>query len=313
MGVINVTEDRIAMRGPVLSATGMEGERVFTVLMDGADDYDVETFNACGATGVPRIYQSWRSDIPYLRVVAVTPQREGASHLIRVTCQYRTGPLSEDPLTQPTLWDWGDIQIEEDMQWDADGKWVANTAGELIEGMTRTRRLPVLTLTRSEASYNGLIAESYKDTVNLYDVLGFPAGTLWMADIMPTRVIKDIIYWRVAYKVVWDWRPRVAGETQIGAKYGPWMAHQRRVPNMGTWYWGDILPGDDGYDPNKGGVQWGQFNFTDPHNRPLPKPVPLTADGQSQLGADESGQPYPPIWLYFQDKVAKDWSPLRFG
>lgn len=297
MAVIDVKRDPTGTAGPIYTPDGARGTKRWTVLLDGTDDADDAPVVAAAAAGLPGIFGYWSASEPRLRCVEINPAPVDGLTLWNVTFQYSTGPESEDPLNEPPTVSLDSMSVRELLEYDRNGSLIANTAGDLLE-IEGELQFTVLRLGRNVASHSPFRLARYRDSVNLNPTLGAPAETLWMRTYRASKVIQaDRSYWREEMEIVYNHLRQPAGETAVGAPSNGYHTWARRVANLGLRVKVDELPPvtpilDDSSEKGEA----------------IKQPVPLNAAGTAPLAAGSD-----PIWLYYYDKQAVNWSRLRLS
>lgn len=136
---------------------------------------------------------------------------------IQVSCQSRDGtdwsveveygpirPGESSPLLEEPEVDWGLAAYQRIADADRDGNPIVNSAGDPYDPpLTRDDSRPLLTIVRNEATYSPLLADAYRDTVNLATFFGAPAGTVKCKSITAKRAWSPLVaggfYWVVTY------------------------------------------------------------------------------------------------------------------
>jgi len=130
-------------------------------------------------------------------------------------------PTEDDPITISSHCEWEDIPFT----FDADGKIVRNSAGDLFNPPAiRRRRIPVYSITRKEWYSPMGIMLYYANTVNADDYFGMPPGTMLM-DVTPNYDGKK---WMTTYTI----REKQEGwNTELlDMGYNEWLPDGRVVP-----------------------------------------------------------------------------------
>lgn len=288
MQVLNVMEDW-SKREVAVTLDGETGLRVFTVQLQPASPEalpgELWPFVALEATGVPRRYDMYSSVKPYLRCSEIHP-RAVSPTLYEITCQYTSGPEADEALNEPADISWGDYVVRQPVEYDVDGKLIANVNGQPLDPPIEDElHLTLLHVERNEAYFDGVQQAQYRDSVNKETFMGAPPGTCWLTSLTSRRIIQgELVYYRVTYEIVHNPYEKPEGSGYIG-----W---QRRILNEGTWAWIQV-DGDWKFDLLK-----------DKEGEPLSSPVPLAANGTVLAKGAEQ------IWLYVQMKRTVSWRPL---
>jgi hypothetical protein len=295
MSVVNVKRDPKGTVGPVYTPEGATAQKRWTVLLDGADGIDDAPIAAAGATTVARLYESWSATEPWLRCTQIHPEPVSPFTLWTVTCQYATGPQSEDPLNEPPDVSDDSISLRELLEYDRNGTLIANTAGDPIE-VEEDILLTVLRIGRNVSSHSYTATARYRNSVNQMPTLDAPPECLWMKDLRASKIITPgLRYWREEFEIVFNHLRQPTGETALNAPSSGYIGWSRRVANLGRRVWQEVDGG------------WELVNLQ-ARGEPLSEPVPLTSDGTAALDKGAAT-----IWLYFNTKPVADWSGLRLS
>jgi hypothetical protein len=131
-----------------------------------------------------------KSRHPYfaqLRCMGIDVSRRGPLHY-EVTADYQSRPYREgngdqSPLSQPTIISYFTITSEEPIEDDVDGNAIVTACGEPIEGITRPISDLGVRLQKNFGSFDPASFYLFIDCVNSDTFLGFPPGTLRIANI----------------------------------------------------------------------------------------------------------------------------------
>ena len=102
--------------------------------------------------------------------------------IVAYTASGKFGPQGPDdnPLNTPPKIDWTDVETDEPIDVDFDGKAICTFNGEPIEGVTTKIADQVVTIQRNYASFSPYATAAYRRSVNSDAFLGYPAGTAKM-------------------------------------------------------------------------------------------------------------------------------------
>ena len=122
-------------------------------------------------------------------------ERKGPDYWV-IGCEYEIPNAGNatvgttDPLLEKPFVEWRPLTTSEPVDTDLDGRPIANAAGDLFQGATRSVRGFSFTVTRNEPFFDILKSETWSNTVNSVDMMIsgvlFPANTLLLASIAPT-------------------------------------------------------------------------------------------------------------------------------
>ena len=142
----------------------------------------------------------------------VSVDRRGPLHF-EVSADYASPPYKDaagqqqGPLSQPTQVSFFTITSEEPIDEDIDGKPVVTACGEPIAGLTRPISDLGLRLSKNFATFDPASFYTYIDCVNSDTFIGFPPGTLRIANISADEQFftdddgNSIPYWSVQVEI----------------------------------------------------------------------------------------------------------------
>jgi len=99
------------------------------------------------------------------------------------------GDPIDNPLQRPVRWSGSFVKMQELLERDKDGSPIINTAGDLLEGLTRARSLPNLRAIRNTANVDLVKWAEYSDAVNSDNWLGLSPRMAQVQDITFTPTI----------------------------------------------------------------------------------------------------------------------------
>lgn len=286
-----------------ISTTQRTATQRYTVLFDVPGD-DLEYY-ARTASGVPQMGSGYGAD-SWLVVTEVRAEPRDSLILYDVyvtyetvrSAGYRTGIVEAGESPISTLPDirWTSQESEEEIQADINGNAIVNTNGELIQGLTKPIKDPMLIVARNIYSLDPALIVQYTaegGATNSDSFLGFLPGQAWLTKFEASQLYYgNNAYVHVEYNVVFRRGPYVEG-TLVPAK-----AWYKRHANRGY----KVVNGD--------GDEWrAQSNMADDFVSiadPSPEPVLLYADGQRIPRGSES-QTY---WLFTQVFPSLPFAPL---
>jgi hypothetical protein len=140
--------------------------------------------------------------------------RRGPLHY-EVSADYQSMPYKEgdendanqSPLTQPTVISYFTITSEEPIEDDIEGKAIATVNGEPIEGITRPISDLGVRLQKNFGTFDPASFYLFIDCVNSDTFLGFPPGTLRIANISADEQFytdqddNDVPFWSVSVEI----------------------------------------------------------------------------------------------------------------
>ena len=248
-----------------------------------------------------------KSRHPYfrqLRCVGLDVSRRGKL-MFEVTADYASPPYKEGdenstqtPISQPTVISYFTITSEEPIEDDIEDKAIVTVNGEPIEGITRPISDLGVRLQKNFATFDPASFYLYIDCTNSDTFLGFPPGTLRIANISADEQFytdddgNSVPFWSVSVEI------HARKPYQVPAE----KAWYKRVRHEGYWV---RYP-----DP------FGSSNLTKPakavdaNKMPVSKPVLLNEDGTAITIPDNSLS-VEANWLLF--KVFADVSFASMG
>ena len=218
-----------------------------------------------------------KSRHPYfrqLRCTGIDISRQGPLHF-DVTADYASQPYKEgneddpaqSPVTQPTIISYFTITSEEPIEDDIENKAIATVNGEPIEGITRPISDLGVRLQKNFTTFDPASFYLFIDCVNSDTFLGFPPGTLRIANISADEQFyvdqddNETPYWSVSVEIHARKPYGVPAEK----------AWYKRARHEGYWVLYD--------DPFGSGELIGPARAVDEQGNPSPKPVLLDDDG----------------------------------
>lgn len=190
-------------------------------------DPNEPALNIYQAPGIPAA-GSFFPGFPF--VVCDTAQLERVSPIFTiVNVEYNgeiaPGPTGQapSPLFAPPKIDWDDVETEEEVDEDFDGKAIETRNGEPYKGVKRPVADQTVTIRRNFATFNPYIQSRYRQAVNSDTFVGWPPGTARITKFSASNVIdKNFGYWevtatiqfRVPYRTTPDkaWYKRIVHE-----------------------------------------------------------------------------------------------------
>lgn len=216
-----------------------------------------------------------KSRHPYfrqLRCLGIDVSRRGPLHY-EVSADYQSMPYKEGdadgtqtPLSQPTVISYFTITSEEPIEDDIEGKAIATANGEPIEGITRPISDLGVRLQKNFGTFDPSSFYTFIDCVNSDTFLGFPPGTLRIANIGADEQFytdedgNEVPFWSVSVEI-----------------------HARkpyRVEASEAWYKRVRHEGYRIKEPDPFGTDAVFYRrATDEEGKPVTKPVLLNEDG----------------------------------
>lgn len=210
MPVVAVQETFLNRTGAVNDKREREYSRTFDVLMSTRTSDPVEVLLA---PSLPRVWNpyigangtadlgSWCKDIR-ARQDTLDP------YLWRVEAKYNSRlerpdlNIIENPLLRPADLSWDHVYVMKPLERDRDGNAILNSSYERFDPPPETEDVrQVLTVVRNQATYNAQLYQTYANTVNEVDWMGFKAGTVRLMKLSAVRQFENgILFWRVTFE-----------------------------------------------------------------------------------------------------------------
>lgn len=147
---------------------------------------------------------------PFLYCDAIEVQREGPRKFV-YTANYKSRPYKDatnpqSPLNEPVQISYFTISNEGGCEEDINGKPIVTRCGEPVVGITRVYSDLGIRLTKNFGTFDPPSFYLFINTVNSDTFLGFPAGTLWIANISAEEQffeVEDVTlpYWKVTVEI----------------------------------------------------------------------------------------------------------------
>ena len=217
MAIISTTKDYRSERSEDWAVYPVNQEAVSVVYIVQFDNDPSEagkrTILAKDSAGIPRKWQ--RHPVkPWTFVKNRLAEPGNGAFEIIVTVNYET---IEDPVNEPPVYEWLHAVSSEPKDTTIDGWAVVNSSQEAYDPSLNVDVYDqVLRVTRNEASFNAIYANSFIGTVNNTTFYSSPPGTV-LCKVFDGRRARaaDLFYWVVTYEFqfrVDEWRRRVRDE-----------------------------------------------------------------------------------------------------
>lgn len=295
MSVKNVTPEWENIQAPA----DLDGESAHwsgLVHMYGDDPYYSRPFLARRHYDVPDAREQWSADEPQIRATSISTEMLGPI-LIRVEVDFEAGldadhPLDESPTEVSTY-----VENKEPVETDVYGNPMENTAGVPLDGI----EVPVFDaqwrITRNEPDFSPLAMQPYQNSVNAGSFRSAPPGTCLLR--VEGREAREAGW--TFYEVTYTITARL-GTLPDNAKHLD--AHGNVVSNDEQLGWRRRIP-------NKGKMardsDGNLVTVKDAEGEPVSDPVWLDEQGKEQAQGETR------IFLLYEDKFPKDWSPLELA
>jgi hypothetical protein len=125
------------------------------------------------------------------------------------------GPSDEEdnPLFTPPRIDWDDVETEEEIDEDWDGKPIQTVNGEPIEGVKTLLPDQTVSIKRNMLLFNPFIQARYRRSVNSDSYLGWPPGTAKLMKLSASNVVTpELAYWEVTGQIRFRYPYRTTNE-----------------------------------------------------------------------------------------------------
>lgn len=190
MGVLYVDLQSEDSRNETTNSEGWvsaSGQRVFLSTVETPQD----TIALVEAD--PRIPKRFEAHplFPYMTVKKISTKQKGLLQYV-TTVEYESPEYTEgfeNPILQPTQINYFTIGGDEEIDCDINGIPITTTAGEAINGLTKTVSDLGIRLQKNFYGFSPASFYTYQDTVNSDSYLGFPPGTLKIASITADKQI----------------------------------------------------------------------------------------------------------------------------
>ena len=182
------------------------------------------------------------------------------------------------PLDIPAIVDWGDVEVEEEIDEDVDGNPIQTACGEPVTGITAVFCDQIATVKKNMLVYNSSFASAYRRAVNSDAFLFWPPGTCKLMNLSAKDVKREyyevtgVFQFRIPYRT-----------TALKAWYARWR-HEGYYAKYNMYGSFKIARAKDGLKED------------------VSKPVLLDADGYLLASGT------PPVW-----KETKRYTPLPFS
>jgi hypothetical protein len=217
MTVLDVKEDtspgkRTGSKEADEATLGFVGseQRFFTVQLSPDTNYLNAIQEALDYTGDSRLQDVWQSHPydPWMYVNSKTATQI-APDVVEVTVNYTR---AQDPLAMDPQFSWTSTSNAENIDSDADGKPIINSAGDTFTDPIQEDYYDlVLSYSDNQSSFDPVTARKYQGCVNSDTFLNFPTKTVKCTKYTATRQrIADIYYWQRDMEFVMRYDPNNA-------------------------------------------------------------------------------------------------------
>jgi len=134
---------------------------------------------------------------------------------LTIDCTGELGPSEQEdnPLFAPPRIDWDDVETEEEVDEDWDGKPIQTVNGEPIEGVKTLIPDQTVTIKRNMLTFNPYVQARYRRSVNSDAFLAWPPGTAKLMKLSASNVItKQLAYWEVTAQIRFRYPYRTTNE-----------------------------------------------------------------------------------------------------
>jgi len=178
------------------------------------------------------------------------------------------GQPSSSPINTPPLIDWDDVETEEEIDEDFDGRPIITACGEPIRGVKTPVVDDVVTIQRNFISINVYARGAYRRATNSDTFLGWPPGTAKIKKLQVKNVIgaNGNGYWQGTLKVQFRYPYRTTAERAWWAR----IRHEGFYKRVRT----------DGPPDANGNYPFEVVRAVDENKQPVTKPVLLDQTGQ---------------------------------
>jgi len=239
----------------------LEFEEGYQVLCDATDSF-LDVYNA---NGIPNAGSSF-PDFPYVYCERAAPQQISPVYwIVIVNYKGQAGPNLDSPLLAPPDIDWDDVETEEEIDQDFDGKPIVTANNEPIEGVKCPVADQTLIISRNMAFFSPYMQARYRRAVNSDTFQGWPPGTARLMKLKAKNVRDPAApngYWKVNAVI------------QFRFPY--------RTTPAKAWY---ARVRHEGYYIREGGRIW---RGLDERGDPVSKKVLLKADGTRETNPDNA-------------------------
>jgi hypothetical protein len=176
------------------------------------------------ATGIPAAGSSFSEDFPFVYADGASLERVSPV-LWMMTVDYNgeLGPSERDdpespanpnnPIMAPPRIDWDDVESEEEIDEDFDGKPIQTVNREPIEGVKALIPDQTVSIKRNMISFSPYVQARYRRAVNSDNFLGWPPGTAKLMKFSASNVFGETGgYWEITAQIRFRYPYRTTAE-----------------------------------------------------------------------------------------------------
>ncbi len=280
---------------PTTAATASDNFRKYSIKLQRAyqcvttaDETEYGVYNGIDINGntLPQLGDVFSLDYSFAYADNISIERPSPILWI-VTVDY-TGELGprdsnneNNPLFAPPRIDWDDVESEQEIDEDFDGKPIQTLNGEPIEGVKALIPDQTVSIKRNMLLFNPYVQARYRRAVNSDIFLGWPPGTAKLMKLSASNVPNDEGgYWEVTAQIQFRYPYRTTPEKAWYARIrheGYYERIELSAPAAGTKI----------------------VRAVDANKEPVTKPILLDQNGK-RIAAADIGQPQTAHWLEFK-------------
>jgi hypothetical protein len=239
------------------------------------------------ATGIPAAGSSFSEDFPFVYADGASLERISPV-LWMMTIDYN-GEIApgidpeepNNPIMAPPRIDWDDVESEEEIDEDFDGKPIQTVNREPIEGVKALIPDQTVSIKRNMISFSPYVQARYRRAVNSDNFLGWPPGTAKLMKFSASNVFGEIGgYWEITAQIRFRYPYRTTAEKA-------WYA---RVRHEGFY---------EKIDLSGPGAGTRIVRAVDGNKEPMTRKVLLASDGY-RLPVPAEGEEQIANWLEFK-------------
>lgn len=280
---------------PTTAATASDNFRKYSIKLQRAyqcvttaDETEYGVYNGIDINGntLPQLGDVFSLDYSFAYADNISIERPSPILWI-VTVDY-TGELGprdsnneNNPLFAPPRIDWDDVESEQEIDEDFDGKPIQTLNGEPIEGVKALIPDQTVSIKRNMLLFNPYVQARYRRAVNSDIFLDWPPGTAKLMKLSASNVPNDEGgYWEVTAQIQFRYPYRTTPEKAWYARIrheGYYERIELSAPAAGTRI----------------------VRAVDANKEPVTKPILLDQNGK-RIAAADIGQPQTAHWLEFK-------------
>lgn len=164
---------------------------------------DTPEFEIYAAPTIPRVAEPFPGTSFVLARNAQLQKVSPIMSIVSVDFEGEIGrDFTESPLLAPPKIDWDDVESEQEIDQDFDGKPIMTVNRERIRGVRALFADQTVTIRRNLSSFNSYVQAMYRRSVNSDTFLGWPPGTAKLMKLSGSNVFdKDMGYWEVTAQI----------------------------------------------------------------------------------------------------------------